>query len=201
MRDPDGVRQQLIQGGDFRDRSTPSGGCSETTATARSRRSRGTARTTSCTCAPPGRLATTTTTSRHVRRRMRGRDGQTYEVSFRARWLSGSNQLNTRAYYSRLARTTESDHASADRHARRCRIPASSPIPGRRCRSLAHSPVLPAPSEPVTVRVTATDPGQCDARHSALRARWAARTLPRCPWQNWRRTLLRERSRHKLRAP
>src|ERR1044071_448524 len=33
-------------------------------------------------------------------------DGQEYEVSFRARWLAGSPQLNTTAYFQKLARTT-----------------------------------------------------------------------------------------------
>ena len=33
-------------------------------------------------------------------------NGREYEVSFRARWLAGSNQLNTRLYFNRLARTT-----------------------------------------------------------------------------------------------
>ena len=29
-----------------------------------------------------------------------------YEISFRARWVSGSNQLNSRLYFNRLPRTT-----------------------------------------------------------------------------------------------
>jgi len=33
-------------------------------------------------------------------------DGRTYQISYRARWVSGSNQLNTRLYFNRLARTT-----------------------------------------------------------------------------------------------
>ena len=33
-------------------------------------------------------------------------NGREYEISFRAKWISGSNQLNTRLYFNRLARTT-----------------------------------------------------------------------------------------------
>src|SRR5258708_10577421 len=32
--------------------------------------------------------------------------GRTYEISFRAKWLPGDNQLNTRLYFNRLGRTT-----------------------------------------------------------------------------------------------
>ena len=84
-------------------------------------------------------------------------DGQTYAVSFRARWLSGTNQLNTRAYYSRLARTTE------------LALPARLGTPGAQnsrfaanmgpsLAALAHTPVVPSPGEPVTVSLTAGDP-------------------------------------------
>src|SRR5204863_1790118 len=33
-------------------------------------------------------------------------NGQLYEVSYRGRWVAGSPQVNTRAYFSKLARTT-----------------------------------------------------------------------------------------------
>ena len=33
-------------------------------------------------------------------------NGQTYEISFRARWITGNNLLNTRLYFNRVARTT-----------------------------------------------------------------------------------------------
>ncbi|MDB6174306.1 MAG: hypothetical protein JWL59_3617 [Chthoniobacteraceae bacterium] len=84
-------------------------------------------------------------------------DGQVYEVTFRARWISGSNQLNTRAYYSRLARTTE------------LALPTRIGTPGTQnsrfvsnlgptMSGLAHAPVLPAAGEAVTVSVRAADP-------------------------------------------
>ena len=33
-------------------------------------------------------------------------NGETYEISYRAKWISGSPQLNTRLYFDRVARTT-----------------------------------------------------------------------------------------------
>lgn len=84
-------------------------------------------------------------------------DGQSYTVSFRARWLGGSNQLNSRAYYSRLARTTEltlptrigTPGAQNSRFAANA-APALS--------GLLHAPAVPTPFEPVTVSLTARDP-------------------------------------------
>ncbi len=86
----------------------------------------------------------------------------TYEVSFRARWLSGTNQLNTRASYQKLARTHELP------------IPARLGTPGRTnsrflpnagptLTSLNHTPAAPAPGTPVTVSCAASDPDQVAA--------------------------------------
>jgi hypothetical protein len=84
-------------------------------------------------------------------------DGQSYTVTFRAKWLRGSNLLNSRGYYSRLARTTA------------LTIPTRLGTPGRvntkavanlgpTLGGLAHSPVIPAALEAVTVTVKAQDP-------------------------------------------
>lgn len=81
----------------------------------------------------------------------------TYEVSFRARWLAGTNQLNTRAYYEKLARTHELP------------IPQRLGTPGSvnsrwvanagpTISSLTHSPAIPPLSAPVTVSFAARDP-------------------------------------------
>ena len=84
-------------------------------------------------------------------------DGQSYTVSFRARWLSGTNQLNSRAYYSRLARTTELPLPT--------RIGTPGAVNSRAVANLGptlsrlvHSPVIPNASEPVTVSAIASDP-------------------------------------------
>jgi hypothetical protein len=84
-------------------------------------------------------------------------DGQAYTVSFRARWLSGTNQLNTRAYYSRLAQTTELALPTqiGTPGAINSRFAANA---GPTLRNLSHSPAIPQATEPVTVRVHVSDP-------------------------------------------
>ena len=84
-------------------------------------------------------------------------DGAEYEISFRARWLAGSNQINTRLSYNRLPKTTLVE------------VPERSGTPGMpNSRSVAnigptfeglsHRPVTPSAGQPVTVSVRATDP-------------------------------------------
>lgn len=84
-------------------------------------------------------------------------NGQLYEVSYRGRWVAGSPQVNTRAYFSKLARTTLLP------------IPARNGTPGaansRRVDNtgptfagLQHSPVVPAANQAVTISVRANDP-------------------------------------------
>jgi len=78
-----------------------------------------------------------------------------YEVSFKARWISGSNRLGTRGYYSRIAKAHELP------------IPQNLGTPGAAnstigiagpsLSDLRHSPVMPSASQPVTVTCTAGD--------------------------------------------
>jgi hypothetical protein len=80
-----------------------------------------------------------------------------YQVSFRARWLGGSNQLNTRLYFNRAPETTLLD------------VPALNGTPGARnstyeenigptFANLSHSPVVPDASQDITVRTEVADP-------------------------------------------
>nr|MBC8424434.1 CotH kinase family protein [bacterium] len=82
---------------------------------------------------------------------------QEYEISFRARWISGSNQLNSRLYFNRLPRTTLVEQ------------PEVSGTPGERNSTyeenlgpafadMRHSAPVPAPLEPVRVTITVDDP-------------------------------------------
>ncbi len=84
-------------------------------------------------------------------------NGAVYEISYRARWVAGSNQLNTRLYFNRLPRTT------------RLARPASRGTPGAPNSALVdnigptyagfgHAPIVPAPGEAVTFSVVAVDP-------------------------------------------
>ena len=88
-------------------------------------------------------------------------NGVEYEVSFRARWLAGSNLLNTRLYFNRIPRTTPIDVPSevgtpgAPNTARVANI-------GPTYDRLAHVPVVPDAGEPVVVSVFANDPDGVD---------------------------------------
>jgi len=84
-------------------------------------------------------------------------NGREYEISFRARWLAGSNQLNTRLYFNRLPRTTLLP------------VPARAGTPGARnsrfaenvgptYRGFEHRPVAPRQREDAVVSVEARDP-------------------------------------------
>lgn len=88
-------------------------------------------------------------------------DGQTYEVSYRARWVAGSPQLSTRAYFGKLARVTNLP------------MPARNGTPaapnsrwvtntGPTLSELRHSPVVPAANQAVTISVKSSDPDGVD---------------------------------------
>ncbi|MEN9023346.1 MAG: lamin tail domain-containing protein [Verrucomicrobiales bacterium] len=83
-------------------------------------------------------------------------DGDEYEVSMRARWVAGSNQLNIRGYYARLAKTIE------------LATPNDLGTPGEQnsrfvenigptYAEFRHSPLMPAADEIVSVSVQAKD--------------------------------------------
>jgi hypothetical protein len=89
-------------------------------------------------------------------------NGQTYEISFRAKWMAGNNLLNTRLYFDRVARTTPLP------------VPALSGTPGARnsrytanlgptFSSFQHHAVVPQPGEAVAVSVAAQDPNGISA--------------------------------------
>ncbi|RYD63905.1 MAG: hypothetical protein EOP84_33195, partial [Verrucomicrobiaceae bacterium] len=88
--------------------------------------------------------------------------GSTYTISFRARWLNGSNQLNTRLYFNRGAQTSLLP------------VPGNNGTPGAPNSQLTtnigptfdhlnHSPAVPAAGESATVSVVASDPDEVDA--------------------------------------
>lgn len=82
---------------------------------------------------------------------------KTYEISLRAKWLSGSPQLNSRLYLNRAARTTvlAQPPTSGTPGAANSRVAAAS---GPAFEGLRHSPLVPAASQPVRVSVSAADP-------------------------------------------
>ncbi|MEZ6119801.1 MAG: lamin tail domain-containing protein [Pirellulaceae bacterium] len=88
--------------------------------------------------------------------RARIAEGQSYEISFRARWVSGSPQLNSRLYFGKAAATTI------------LTTPNLTGTPGQvnsvyvenagpNLQNLRHSPAVPSPEDAVTVTVAADD--------------------------------------------
>jgi hypothetical protein len=84
-------------------------------------------------------------------------NGRTYEISFRARWVSGCPSLHTRLYFNRLPRTTT---LTAPEAAGTPGAPNSRGFTnlGPSFTGLIHAPAVPAAAAPVTVSVVASDP-------------------------------------------
>ena len=83
--------------------------------------------------------------------------GRTYRITFRAKWLRGSSQVNTRLYFNYLQRSTTIE------------VPATRGTPGESnsmavanagpvLTDLSHDPVIPDAGENVTVSIRADDP-------------------------------------------
>ena len=83
-------------------------------------------------------------------------EGDTYTISYRARYLSGSNQLNSRLYFNYLQRTTIIDEPKiwGTPGAENSVYESNA---GPTLSGLSHSPVVPAVSEPVTVGIDVDD--------------------------------------------
>ncbi|CAN5142887.1 hypothetical protein BH23VER1_BH23VER1_29450 [soil metagenome] len=157
VRDPDGARQELIQNGSF------SGGTDKW-------RLLGNHRHSAAIPEPgnPGNMVLlldargrTDTRHNHLETTLVGNTpiqvGQTYEVSFRARWVSGSNLLNSRCYYQRLARTTRIARPES------CGTPGApnsraEPNIGPTFSMLRHDPPIPTAGQAITVRAEVADP-------------------------------------------
>ncbi|MDB6131918.1 MAG: hypothetical protein JWM59_161 [Verrucomicrobiales bacterium] len=82
---------------------------------------------------------------------------KTYEISYRAKWLSGSPQLNSRLYLNRAARTTILAQPAA---AGTPGAPNSTRTDnaGPAFQNLRHSPLVPAASQTVRVSAAVNDP-------------------------------------------
>ncbi|MBE0536058.1 MAG: lamin tail domain-containing protein [Phycisphaerae bacterium] len=91
-------------------------------------------------------------------------NGRQYEISFKAKWIAGSNQLNSRLYFNRVAKTVLIEKPEANGTPGRQNSRYESNI-GPTFSDLAHYPPVPYASEPVTVSVAAEDPdGVSDVR-------------------------------------
>lgn len=88
-------------------------------------------------------------------------DGFEYEISFRAKWLTGNSQVNSRLYFNRVASTAVLD------------VPQKTGTPGRlnsvweqntgpTFERLQHQPRIPTETQDVTVSVQVADPDSID---------------------------------------
>ncbi|MCW1922427.1 lamin tail domain-containing protein [Luteolibacter arcticus] len=84
-------------------------------------------------------------------------NGRVYEIRYRARWLGGSNRLNTRLYFNRCAKTTEltrTEHPGTPGTANSAAVTNAGPGFTR----FIHSPAVPDAGGSVTVTARAADP-------------------------------------------
>ena len=84
-------------------------------------------------------------------------EGKTYRITFRAKWLSGSNQLNTKFYFNYLQETHILDSAEVWGTPGTINT-AASPNTGPDLSGLTHFPVVPDANQAVTVSIDASDP-------------------------------------------
>jgi hypothetical protein len=82
---------------------------------------------------------------------------QTYEISFRARWMGGSDQLNTRLYFNRLARSHILPHDESYGTPGAPNSVAQNNI-APTYQGLTHQPAVPEAGQPCVVTVNPSDP-------------------------------------------
>jgi hypothetical protein len=83
--------------------------------------------------------------------------GREYTISFRAKWISGSNQINSRLYFNYLQKTQLLDVPEiwgTPGSVNSTSLPNSGPA----LSGLSHSPAVPNSGQAVTVSIDATDP-------------------------------------------
>jgi hypothetical protein len=83
--------------------------------------------------------------------------GEIYEVSYRARWLQGSNALNSRCYYQRAALTTQLERPENNGTPGAQNSTLESNI-GPTFRGLRHDPPVPVANEMITITAEVADP-------------------------------------------
>jgi hypothetical protein len=84
-------------------------------------------------------------------------NGTLYEISYRARWISGNNLLNTRLHFNRAARTTALSYPQLNGTPGAVNSVYVTNI-GPTFAQFQHQPVVPPSYQPVTVFVNAQDP-------------------------------------------
>ncbi len=96
-------------------------------------------------------------------------DGAEYQISFRAKWLSGSRQLHSRLFLNRVPNTmhmhvpTQTGTPGASNSTRTANL-------GPSLVQLRHAPTIPSPNESVTITVQAADPQGIETASLSYRA-------------------------------
>ena len=81
-----------------------------------------------------------------------------YRISFRARWVEGSPQLNTRLYFNRLARTHIVSQGTGQHGTPGAANSVVADNTGPAFSGFAHSPLVPSSSDPIRVSAMGSDP-------------------------------------------
>ena len=84
-------------------------------------------------------------------------DGEEYEISFRAKWLNGNSQINSRIWFNRVPNTMQMER-SLDTGSPGKPNPAAIDNFGPTYTEFLHAPTTPRPHEVVTVQVRPEDP-------------------------------------------
>lgn len=159
IEDPDGVRLQLIQNGNF-EADTVGGGAAHW-------RLLGTHKLSHVEADGAGKVLRLVATSEMehtyncasatLKSNRAVSNSKTYEISYRARWISGSPQLNSRLYLNRAARTTilAQPAISGTPGAPNTQRVANA---GPAFQNLRHSPLVPDAGQPVRISAAAADP-------------------------------------------
>lgn len=89
--------------------------------------------------------------------------GTQYEISFKAKWIAGSPQLNSRLFFNYLPKTTilvtpESGGTPGARNSTLAGASETAANIGPTYANLIHGPLVPTPNQAVTVEVEASDP-------------------------------------------
>ncbi|MEX2186749.1 MAG: LamG-like jellyroll fold domain-containing protein [Pirellulales bacterium] len=89
--------------------------------------------------------------------------GTEYEITFKAKWLAGSPQFNTRLFFNLLPKTTiletpASGGTPGERNSTLAGASEAAANIGPTFGNLAHAPLIPTAGEPVTVSIEAADP-------------------------------------------
>ncbi len=89
-------------------------------------------------------------------------EGREYEIAFRARWISGSNQLHTRLYFNRLPLTTRVEQPGLSGTPGEPNSTAVANL-GPTFAGLVQDAAVPGPWEPVYVWIAVDDPDGVEA--------------------------------------